>query len=220
MVGIWHPDAVICAGPVSKTGENPIFVRNGRGAVLHSMEGYMRAALDRLDNYPDDSWHFSVPKQPLLDGPFYQHYPIVTVCWHAGSAPPNLAYFGIEHEGVVGESLTEHQIDCDVAILTWAFDNDMEPWPGFIRRDTLWEHRELYATACPSGRIPWDEVINMSMLFERFQARLSALETGNAWQQGVLNALTKDTVDLKTGQGWISGGLNLLKARVDKLTGK
>jgi hypothetical protein len=186
-MGDWHPDAVRYPGPALKTGENCVFVRNGRGAVLHSMEGPVSAALDRLDSYEDDSWQFSVPKESLADGPFYQHYVIETVCWHAGSAPPNIAYFGVEFEGEAGEPLTDHQMECGVSILAWAMDHDVEHWPALTLHDTLFEHNWLFPTACPSGRIPWEEVINLTTMFQQMQARLTAVETWRLGVQKVLN---------------------------------
>jgi len=183
------------------------------------MEGPMTVALGILQSVAPLSWHFSVPK---YGESFYQHYPIYKATWHGGGLGANRRFFGIEHEGVAGEPLTEHQIDCDVAILTWALENDVLPWPGFTRQDTLYEHNEMTRfgsspTACPSGRIPWEEVIDMSMLFERMLARLAAVETGNCWQQGAIDQYKRDIEQLKTGHAWQQGALNDHEKRIKEL---
>jgi N-acetyl-anhydromuramyl-L-alanine amidase AmpD len=123
------------------------------------MEGALEGALRRLDTpydpeneYTKASWHFSNPKSGLL----LQHYETEAASWHAGPRA-NPYYIGIEHEGKVGEPLTEVQIANDVALLRWLAEE--EKWPGFVRGITLWEHNEFMATACPSGRIPWARII-------------------------------------------------------------
>lgn len=141
---IWRP------GPPQKQNSTP---RNGKGGVLHSMEGSLAAALGELDK-PERlaSWHFSNPK----NGALLQHYETEAATWHAGPTA-NPFYIGIEHEGVAGEPLTEVQIANDVGLLRWLAEQ--EGWPGFIRHLTLWEHNEFMQTSCPSGRIPWDRII-------------------------------------------------------------
>jgi len=158
----WYPGAVVLLGPASKAGYPSVSVRDGRGAVLHSMEGGLAAAHGVLSGPAQSSWHFSNPKV----GPLEQHYAISRITWHGGSLGANRRYVGIEHEGVAGEPLTASQIENDVALLGWLAENDVQPWSGLIRLDTLWEHNEMTrygskATACPSGRIPWQEVIDM-----------------------------------------------------------
>lgn len=147
------PSAIWRPGPIEKTGYPGVAVRQGKGAVLHSMEGPLAAGLgelDRLDRRA--SWHFSNPKS----GTLLQHFETEAVTWHAGYEA-NCRYIGIEHEGVVGQVLTESQIANDVALLRWLAQQ--EGWSSFVRKGTLWEHREFMATSCPSNRIPWDRII-------------------------------------------------------------
>jgi len=189
MTGIWHPDAWIAPGPEWKAGYVGLSERYGGGSVFHSMEGPMTVGLAIVQGVTPRSWQFSVPKRGEA---FYQHYPIYKVCWHGGGPGANGRFFGIEHEGVAGEPLTDHQIECDVAIIAWALDNDVVPWPGFIRDDTLWEHNQMTRfgsapTACPSGRIPWQEVIEMAGLFQELRAKVRALETYRQITQYVLD---------------------------------
>jgi len=88
-----YPDATWTPGPAGKQGYAGTNVRTGEGAVLHSMEGSLEAALGEL-NRPERqaSWHFSNPKA----GPLLQHYETEAVAWHAGGAA-NRLYIGIEH---------------------------------------------------------------------------------------------------------------------------
>ena len=189
VTGIWHPEAWVVLGPDWKSGYVGIRERDWRGAVLHSMEGPLTVALGILLGILPRSWTFSVPK---FGESFYQHYPVYKVCWANGGPGANRRFFSIEHEGVAGEPLTEHQIECDVSILTWAFDNDVLPWPGFILEETIWLHSQMTRfgsapTACPSNRVPVEEVIDMSMLLQEMKARLKALEDYRRVTQAVLN---------------------------------
>ena len=219
MTGVWHPDAWIVQGPGWKSGYADIPQRDWRGGVFHSMEGPMTVGLLVLLGAAPLSWHFSVPK---YGESFYQHYPIYKATWANGGPGANRRFFSIEHEGYAGEPLTEHQIECDVAIITWAMDNDVRPWPCFAREDTLFEHSEMVRfgsspTACPSGRIPWQEVINMSMLFQELKARVRSLEVGNGWQQGALDLHKQQIEDIQTRNELQQGALNNHEERIGLL---
>lgn len=128
------------------------------GIVGHSMEGSLAAAfgeLDRLDR--DASWHFSVAK----DGDVYQHLDTGNISYASGSYDANRRFWSIEHEGVAGEPLTAPQTEATADLMGWLLA--IKGLPA-IRHQTMWEHREMVAygaspTACPSGRIPWTEII-------------------------------------------------------------
>lgn len=144
-----YPAAIWRPGPAQKQNSVP---RNGKGAVLHSMEGSLASALAELDRPSRQaSWHFSNGKNGLL-----QHYEIEAATWHAGPSA-NPYYIGIEHEGKAGEPLTELQIAQDIGLLRWLAQ--VEGWPGFTRHVTLFEHNEFMQTSCPSSRIPWARII-------------------------------------------------------------
>lgn len=129
-----YPNATWRPGPTQKQNIAP---RSGKGAVLHSMEGGLAAALGELDNPARQaSWHFSNPKK----GAMLAHYEIEAATWHAGPSA-NPFYIGIEHEGRAGEPLTENQIANDVGLLRWLAQ--VEGWPGFTRHVTLFEHNEF-----------------------------------------------------------------------------
>lgn len=146
-------------GPVHKVnaGTNPVF-----GIIAHSAEGYEAGLRSQILGGPV-SWHLS----NLKDGRLWQHYPLTSRCWHATAA--NNAYIGIESEGRAGESLTEAQIANLVRIIrevsAWKGWEPRRPTSDIDMSATLYEHREVTrfggtATACPSGRIPWDEILS------------------------------------------------------------
>ena len=147
----WGSYAIVRPGPPAKTGEASAILRRGQGVVVHSAEGSLESALGVLDGPRPASWHLTVAK----DGRYYQHYPLETITWHAG-VDANPRYVGIECEGVAGEPLTPEQVETLRSILDWL--QAVDAWPVRERGVTLWEHNEFMPTACPSGRIPWDEL--------------------------------------------------------------
>jgi hypothetical protein len=157
-----YPRAEQRPGPAGKVyaGTNAI-----EGIVLHSMVGSLGGAFTVLDDesltahstYRAASWHFSVAR----DGAVYQHYPLEACSFHAGSGIQNRRLIGVEHEGGppgnVSEPLTEAQLAASIDLALWIADRG-----GFVLSRgsgpvgpaprTLFEHRELAATLCPSGR--------------------------------------------------------------------
>ena len=162
----WRP------GPRSKQGYPGLAINAAQGVICHSAVGSLAGAMARLDNIarnPDGtfteraaaSWHFTIAK----DGRVLQHYDTLAVCWHAGSRGWNGRLIGIEHEGgadtpaTVSEPLTPEQLAASVNLVRWLSVTHNFP---LVRFDgtiggSLFEHRQVYATACPSGRIPWAE---------------------------------------------------------------
>lgn len=134
-----------------------------KGIFFHSAEGYKNNLLSLATTGPL-SWHFS----NLLDGTFYQHYPITARCWHATMG--NQSYLGCEDEGTYQNepSLNELQIQNAVRLT-----KEISSLKGWIPSrptskvditHTLWEHNEVIrlggsSTQCPSGRIPWAEIL-------------------------------------------------------------
>lgn len=148
---VWRP------GPPNKV--NPPS-RWGKGAVLHSAEGSLIGAFDKLDSTTQVSWHFTV----AVSGTIYQHYDTVRQCWHAHAAG-NGPWLGIEHENEYTNGYPNHnplngaQLAATIRLLKWL--RDAEGWPAVARKGELWEHNEIIgnATLCPSGRIPWPTII-------------------------------------------------------------
>lgn len=157
----------------------------GKGIFLHSAEGYRDTLLDLAVNGPL-SWHCS----NMLNGDFYQHYPLTARCWHATAA--NFDWLGMENEGVGDKSLnpvpdptlSEPQIQNAVRAI-----KDISVWRGWIpsrpispidKNYTLWEHNEVTrlggtATACPSGRIPWQTILTRLETMPTDQDEINAL---------------------------------------------
>lgn len=162
----WFDWAIRKPGPANKvnrdTNGNPR-PNPARAVFLHSAEGYKAHLLDLAVNGPL-SWHAS----NMIDGEFYQHYPLNQQTWHATTA--NVFAVGIENEGVVGNEPTLSQPQVNNAVRAIA---DLAAWRGWTPRRpssptdiqmTLWEHNEVVriggsGTACPSGRIPWDVIL-------------------------------------------------------------
>lgn len=147
----WYPEAVRMYGPDWKQGYGSARRNSVAGAMCHSADGYEGGLWDVLLN-GDTSWQFSV----LKNGSVLQHYPLSAVCWHAGTRWHNQELVGIEHEGIAGEPLTAAQLDSSVRLVRWiAKEAGFTPSREYASK-TLWEHRDVYRTDCPSGRIPWD----------------------------------------------------------------
>jgi hypothetical protein len=178
--GGWLDWCVWLPGPVQKTGYGDTHSRTAEeveGEVKHSMEGYHVGAISRLmtpynpdDRYTWASWHFSIPKYGFP----WQHYPIFgphSICWHCGlpgdrrrdtSLVGNLTLVGIEHEDAPDDLLNDNQVYWTARIS--AAIRRLCPHAGArppALRVNLWEHRWLAPTECPSGLIPWREVIQL-----------------------------------------------------------
>ncbi len=152
MAETWGPYAIVRPGPAAKTGYPHAILRRGAGVVVHSAEGSLDAALGVLDGPAPSSWHMTVCK----DGRYFQHYPIETITWHAG-VDANVRYVGVECEGKAGEPLTIPQALVLGGIIDWL--ELVDAWPARERHVTLFEHNEFMPTSCPSGRIPWDDLL-------------------------------------------------------------
>lgn len=156
----WFDFAIRKPGPAHK-------VNGGRNSAIgifcHSAEGYANGLWSQLTNAPV-SWHLS----NLFDGSLYQHYPLTAQCWHATAA--NNHFIGMEHEGRVPNepTLTDAQV-----VTTRRVIAELAAWKGWTpsrptgptdTTHTLWEHREVVrlggtSSSCPSGRIPWDKIL-------------------------------------------------------------
>jgi LysM repeat protein len=172
----WLDWAVRVPGPPDKVHSAP---NKGLGYVPHSAVGYYGGWAPRLfsqDRRPDGRYTAyaaaSVHGWIAYDGSVTQHYPFTASCWASGSEYPNTHFVAFENEGGYDpqdEPLTPAQIETNVRIIRelakW------RKWAGFRRpsdaSDTtanLYEHCECQRfgsapTACPSHRIPWDQIM-------------------------------------------------------------
>lgn len=127
------------------------------GEVKHSAEGYKQGMLDIIhDPNVEKSWPISIFKA----GPPHQHYELEDVCWISDGPTNNTKYIGTEREGVKGEPLTDNQLQHDIRLSKELriLCPKMAANPP-TRGVNLIEHREIANTSCPSGRIPWAEII-------------------------------------------------------------
>lgn len=165
MPDTWFPKATRRDGPPVKTGYFGIPSRpldQIKGLVGHSMEGPLSAAIGELENLNRQaSWPFSNPKV----GPLIEHYSLEKICWTNGSVQSNVMFVGVEHEGVAGELINLNQRQNLADLLLW-LNQTCPNIKGWERGRSLFEHREMTAygsaaTACPSNRIPWAQVLGL-----------------------------------------------------------
>src|SRR3990167_4346589 len=163
---LWSPSADRRPGPAWKAGYAGGGITAPKiGEVKHSAEGYWPGIYARLDGPDRASWHFTVGYDRIE-----QHYPLEWNCWHAGDVDPdggvraNIDLVGVEHLGVAGQPLTPYQLDATTRITRWMMDacgyaraTRASPAGGWLLR----EHNEVSdeGTSCPSGRIPWAEIM-------------------------------------------------------------
>ncbi len=176
MSELWCPWAVRRDGPARKQGytggvagvpPNLWQAAPKRGAIIHSADGYWPGIYEVLDGPRNASWHFTVGYDRVE-----QHYALNANCWHGNDTDDdqavrgNIDLIGVEVLGRPGEAPTEYQLQSIVNLQLWSAEQMLGPLPRFCRWPdqngwTLAEHRELgnTATLCPSGRIPWPEVM-------------------------------------------------------------
>ncbi len=145
-------------GPPNKdwSGTNAI-----AAVVMHSAVG----TGDGVVNIVMGPLQKSVTGVIYYSGELVQFYPVTACPWANGSPTTNRAYLGFENEGgedtpeTVHEPQTDEQLATSIRIL-----RDLAVYKGvgidfWQRPVTLKEHREFYPTACPSGRIRWDDIL-------------------------------------------------------------
>ena len=158
---LWYPAAARDDGPSNKVSGS---LQPKHGAVYHSMQGSWAGSRSQLFGPLQRSWQLSV----LRSGFVLQHYAVTAWCWQSGDRDDPLGHehsnnrdlIGIEHEGGppdnLSEPLTEAQLEASARLTAWLVAEGHIPnlsRSGPSR--SLWEHNEIVATSCPSGRIPW-----------------------------------------------------------------
>lgn len=151
-------------GPANHTNPG---LSSVKGIFMHSAEGYCGTLLDPNSLWGFNgihSWHIT----NCMNGRVVQHYPFTARCWHATTA--NQEYAAVENEGDYPreQSLNEPQIANAVRfisdIATWKGWAPSRPKTSTDKAYTLWEHTEVPLlggsdSECPSGRIPWAEIL-------------------------------------------------------------
>lgn len=195
----------------------------GLGMVPHSAEGnfptlsYLHDFLWQRGTAPPGqraSWGATL----LKDGRSVQHYSVWAQTWTSGAPHPNNNFFAFECEGKVGQELTPVQtsniirIGRDLmALQGW---KPRRPANSADKQASLYEHNECtrwgaLATACPSGRIPWDIIVpalkgdepmtaEEKIEFEKLRqtvAKLAVDQHGNNQQQALYMLMVNNKVD-------------------------
>lgn len=207
----WLDVAIRRPGPMAKTSG----LRDSTdGVVYHSAVGYEAGMMAVLDGTREASWHLS----NMQDGRILQHYAIGVKAWHANQENGHLV--GMEQEGGpegnTREPLTGPQIDNCATVAAALMER--YGWPALARsgsQKSLWEHNEIVATACPSGRIPWDIIIERaregevtSEEFEAYQADIERRRKVESWfTRAASHALVGEPLP-----GWLSRNLKALLA--------
>ena len=154
-----HPDCLWIPSPNYGYPRGALKQLEGGGEFWHSMVGSLVAAKHRFLNPAEEaSAHFLFPRNGIPT----QMVDSDDASWHSGNYLANLYFHGFEFEGGapgnLSEPLTENQIEWGIKITRWLRDVHGSP-QIYVRRETLWEHNEVQATSCPSGRIPWERLI-------------------------------------------------------------
>ena len=212
-----YPDAIWRG--TDKHGYPNSYAHLQNGVVIHSMEGSLQAGFGVLDGPRQASWHFSISQA----GEVYQHVDTGNIAWTNGGFDANRLFWGIECEGVEGESLTEPQFDALLGVVRWLWD--VHDVGAFVRQETAFEHNEMVQfgsapTACPSGRIPWERLISEleGEPIEEDDMKISVIKTQSSPTQWVTNFTTrwpltsgklKDEFVALVGDG-IEGGVHIV----------
>lgn len=165
----WFDWAIRKPGPSWKQngGFNPSTLFVG-----HSVVGYRDAFYEIMNGPARKSVHLFNPQ----NGPVEQLYPVSAQCWGTGAAIPNNNGLTMELEGGPpgneSEPMTNSQAANLVDVLTdwkrWlgapgvyrAVHEGGAPWLPGAAPGALTEHIQWYATACPSGRYPWPQIVD------------------------------------------------------------
>jgi hypothetical protein len=158
----WFDWGVRMPGPEQKLWEDHPM----EGVTFHSAVGSAASTIDVVMGPASNNR--SVTGLIRYDGSLVQFYSVNRSPWANGNKVANLKYKGFEFEGGgywpsgapnFSEPWTEAQKATGARILKEALVDKGIP---MIRKQTLREHNEFFATACPSGRVPWVQIVDMA----------------------------------------------------------
>ena len=180
----WLTWAERAPGPADKVYSQQ---NTAQGFIPHDMVGKLAGWYSRLfddSKYFDAErgvWRYtpnaaaSIQLSVLLNGKVIQHYPFTASCWGSGHRIPNTTKIAAEHETVYRDGapdstipFTAQQLTSDVRIIgELSQEYGWQPRRPTRDRDldaTLYEHTEMVRfgarfTACPSGRVAWNEIL-------------------------------------------------------------
>lgn len=159
----WFNWGVRMPGPEDKLWEDHPF----EGVTFHSAVGSAQSTINVVMGPPSNNR--SVTGLIHYDGTLTQFYSVHRSPWANGNKQANLRYKGFEFEGGgywpgtnipnFSEPWTEKQKVAGARILTDMLIANHLP---LVRKETLREHNEFFPTACPSGRVPWVQLVDMA----------------------------------------------------------
>jgi hypothetical protein len=191
----WFDWAIRDPGPEEKLWED----HEDEGVVFHSAVGSAQSTIDVV--HGPASNNRSVTGLIHYDGTLTQFYAVGRSPWANGNKQANLRFKGFEFEGGgywpngqpnFSEPWTEKQKATGARILKEML---LDRGRQLILKQTCHEHNEFFATACPSGRVPWVEIIDMASQVVVARRWLYGDQTGGAekvgkqtflWNEGVM----------------------------------
>lgn len=204
--------------PLAKTWEDN---SNKEAIFFHSAVGTYQTTISLVKEWPQPVNPRSVTAVFDLDGSITQFYPFEKSPWANGSHEWNTKAWGIEFAGGyngdghwVSEPITDEQVAGAARLLKElaAYKNvSVDYWQ---RPTTLKEHREVYATACPSDRIRWNDILAL-LSPSVVRVFLYGNETGGMekrgkqlvlWNEGVEIWAYGDVAGTAVGQTWHNVG--------------
>jgi hypothetical protein len=193
------------------------------GIACHSMEGWLRGAkfIPRaFAPFPPATNDLSNMFTLAVDGSLYQHYPVTSKCWCSGNLEANSTTWSVEAEGTAISPLSISQRQTMLRLFgEWESHTGLKAtrgdghevmwWAYRLSPEdrTIWQHNEIAATACPSGRYDevfaeWEAQDDMSHEhYEELKARIARLEgatvgldaAGNSNQEAITRILRDNT---------------------------
>lgn len=147
---------------------HPGINKGENGIACHSMEGWLRGSnfIPRaFAPFPPVSNDLSNMFTLAVDGSLYQHYPITSKCWCSGNMEANSTTWSVEAEGTAISPLSIAQRNSMQRLFkewedhtgrkaTRGDGHEVMWWAYRLSPEdrTIWQHNEIAATACPSGR--------------------------------------------------------------------
>lgn len=236
----WFDWAVRVPGPSDK---RELVVNSCDFIVFHSAVGYYQGWTSRLFSrarQPNGSYTkyaaASVHGWNPYDGKLIQHYPLTTSCWGNGSFTANTRGLCFEQEGGAPGNVSEPVTAQQLATMQ-RITREVDAWAGWSERRRpvgpddlnaqLYEHNECVrfgsdATACPSGRIPWqlllrEEDDNMGIIVREWSSHRHFLWIGTKLYhiptQGVHDNLENTIPTLDADEetwNWITSNFELV----------
>lgn len=159
----WLDWAERMPGPENKLWPDQVY----EGVVFHSAVGAAQTTIDIVLGQQETNER-SVTGLVRYDGTLVQFYSMNRSPWANGNKQANLRFKGFEFEGGgywpngtpnFSEPLTEKQKVSGARLLRELL---LDKGMALVPKQTVHEHNEFFATACPSGRMPWVELFDLA----------------------------------------------------------